>query len=207
MSIHLFISYVIMLHFLHIICSYLVCCLYTLSGYIYSYYSTSEIKRGTCQEFTQPACDEKVEDECFGSFVESGRIRTISYPLNDVNPWNDESNHTYCARADLYQVVDSSGRQLSIAHASKELSISFTGLGNDEEYLVDMESVDSPENSSIPIGAVIGCLVGGILLVIPLVAFFIAKKRHQEGGTQIHEGSTATADDTEVIDDGEIELV
>lgn len=130
----------------------------------------------------------------------------MSYPLNDINPWNDESNHTYCARADLYQVVDSTGRQLSIAHASKELSISFTGLGNDEEYLVDTETVDSSENSSLPIGAVIGCLIG-ILFVISIVAFFITKKRHQ-GGTQIHEDSQTTIDDdTEVVDDGEIELL
>mmetsp|Transcript_10775 Transcript_10775/g.23873 ORF Transcript_10775/g.23873 Transcript_10775/m.23873 type:complete len:257 (+) Transcript_10775:105-875(+) len=166
------------------------------------YNSTSYIKLGTCQEFNEPACEEKVDGACVGPFALSGKIRTTIYPEIHPDMYSAaETNHTYCARADVYQDIDSSGRQSSIAHVAQNLIITFTGSGNDEEYLVNMEETDTSEKGN-PTAAIIVSLIG-ILIVIPIAALF-CMKRHK-GGMKIHEDLSNTEGDADDAKDVDIE--
>ena len=123
-----------------------------------------------------------------------------------------EINHTYCARADVYQVVDSTGRQLSIAHASKELHIKFTGIvGRDEEeneYLSDVESETFTKDDDLPMTVIVVASLAGALVVLSIVVIGVVKRYN--GGLQIHDSTIKDAEDTmekDVEDDGEIELL
>ena len=178
----------------------------------YSYNSASEIRRGTCLEFVEPACDPNIHEECDdrSSFTLSseGKIRTVAYPtLDELELDTPEVNHTYCARADVYQVVDSTGRQLSIAHATKELSIKFTGIvGGDEEedYFVD---VKSEKDDDLPMAVIIVGSLVGTLVVLSIVIIGVVKRYN--GGLQIHDSTIKDAESTKekVVEDGEIELL
>lgn len=194
----------------------------------HGYNSTADIRLGSCRYLDESTCQEKVsvgdddEDACAGPFVVSGRIRTTAYP--DMHPHlseNTEFNHTYCARADVYEDTDGSGRtQTSFAHVEKEIVITFTGGKNyaNGYYLVAMEKDDDDPSSGNNNGgaarsAMMGLLIG-ILIVIPVVAFFSIKKWRRGGGTKIHESSIAegevAGDTTNELKDGddvEIEIV
>ena len=179
-----------------------------------SYNSASEIRRGTCLEFVEPACDPNIHEECDdrSSFTlsSSGKIRTVAYPtLDELELETPEVNHTYCARADVYQVVDSTGRQLSIAHASKELHIQFTGIvgSNKEEESLVVESEASTKDDDLPMAVIlVGSLVGP--LVVLSIVVIGAVKRYN-GGLQIHDSTIKEAKDTKEkdVEDGEIELL
>lgn len=167
------------------------------------YNSTSDIKLGTCREIDEPSCTEKVNDDCIGPFITSGKMRTVAYPV--IHPdelYEEEFNHTYCARVDVYQVDDTSGEQTSIAHATRELVITFTGDA-DNNLVEELE----PELSTVnPTAVAIGSMVG-ILIVIPIVAFFLMKRKR--GGVKIHESTNTEggANDERVKDERDIEIV
>ena len=178
-----------------------------------SYNSASEIRRGTCLEFVEPACDPNIHEECDdrSSFTLSseGKIRTIAYPtLDELELDTPEVNHTYCARADVYQVVDSTGRQLSIAHATRELSIKFTGIvGRDEEEVLDVESESSTKDDDLPMAVIFVSSLVGFLVVLSIVVIGVVKRYN--GGLQIHDSTIKDANDTKEkdVEDGEIELI
>ena len=136
-----------------------------------------------------------------------GKIRTVAHPTLDEL---ELDNHTYCARADVYQVVDSTGRQLSIAHASKELHIKFTGIvGRDEEeeYFVDIESETFTKDDDLPMTVIVVASLAGALVVLSIVVIGVVKRR-RNGGLQIHDSTIKDAKDTkEAVEDGEIELL
>jgi hypothetical protein len=183
------------------------------------YNSTAEIRFGSCRDDVEPVCDEKAADgSCIGPFITSGKIRTKIYPdFRREEVTADEFNHTYCARADVYQDIDGSGKQTHIADAKRALLITFTSGkksadGNENQYSVEMEEDNSQSNSSK--ATLIGTLIG-LALVIPFVAFFLMKRRN--GGTKIHDSAakiTATItedekgefDDT-ISKDGDFEIV
>ena len=140
-----------------------------------------------------------------------GKIRTVAHPtLDELELDTSEINHTYCARADVYQVVDSTGRQLSIAHASKELHIKFTGIvGRDEEeeYFVDIESETFTKDDDLPMTVIVVASLAGALVVLSIVVIGVVKRR-RNGGLQIHDSTIKDAKDTkEAVEDGEIELL
>jgi len=183
-------------------------------AFTYSYNSASEIRRGTCQEFVEPACDPNIHEDCDDrssfNLSSEGKIRTVAYPtLDELELDTPEVNHTYCARADVYQVVDSTGRQLSIAHASKELHIKFTGIvGGDEEeeeYLVESEA--STKDNDLPMAVILVASLVGALVVLSIVVIGVLKRYN--GGLQIHDSTIKDAEDTKEkdVEDGEIELL
>ena len=143
-----------------------------------------------------------------GSFILSGKIRTVAYP--DIHPEefnSDGFNHTYCARADVYQDIDNSGKQTPIAHVSREYVVTFT-TGNNYEYLVDMEADPSSSESNYSKAAIINNIgsVIGILIVIPIIAFFLMKKH--KGVMKIHDSTNTDNDaDDAIVKDGDIEIV
>lgn len=122
-----------------------------------------------------------------------GKIRTVAYPtLDELELDTPEVNHTYCARADVYQVVDSTGRQLSIAHASKELHIKFSGIvGRDdeeEEYFVNyVEEEDSTKDDDLPMALILVGSLAGALVVLSIVVIGVVKR--YKGGLQIHDST------------------
>ena len=140
-----------------------------------------------------------------------GKIRTVAYPtLDELELDTPEVNHTYCARADVYQVVDSTGRQLSIAHATKELSIKFTGIvGRDDEeedeFLVDVESdASTTKDDDLPMAVIVVASLVGVLVVLSIVVIGVLKRYN--GGLQIHDSTIKDAKEKDV-EDGEIELL
>lgn len=193
----------------------------------HGYNSTADIRLGSCRYLDESTCQEKVsvgdddDDACAGPFVVSGRIRTTAYP--DMHPHLGEKaefNHTYCARADVYEDTDGSGKtQTSFAHVEKEIVITFTGGKNNADgyYSVGMEKDDDPYSENNNGGAARTAMMGlliGILIVIPVVALFSIKKWRRGGGTKIHESSIAegqvVVNPTNEVKDGsdvEIEIV
>jgi len=138
-----------------------------------------------------------------------GKIRTVAYPtLDELELDTPEVNHTYCARADIYQVVDSTGRQLSIAHATKELHIRFTGIvGRDEEESLVVESEASTKDNDLPMAVILVVSLVGVLVVLSIVVIGVVKRYN--GGLQIHDSTVKDAEDTKEkdVEDGEIELL
>ena len=179
----------------------------------YSYNSASEIRRGTCLEFVEPACDPNIHEECDdrSSFTLSseGKIRTVAYPtLDELELDTPEVNHTYCARADVYQIVDSTGRQLSIAHASKELHIKFSGIVGSQEEVLDVESEESStKDDDLPMAVILVASLVGALVVLSIVVIGVVKRYN--GGLQIHDSTIKDAEDTKEkdVEDGKIELL
>eukprot|EP00581_Thalassiosira_minuscula_P006596 CAMPEP_0183703720 /NCGR_PEP_ID=MMETSP0737-20130205/1361_1 /TAXON_ID=385413 /ORGANISM="Thalassiosira miniscula, Strain CCMP1093" /LENGTH=250 /DNA_ID=CAMNT_0025930517 /DNA_START=21 /DNA_END=773 /DNA_ORIENTATION=- len=169
------------------------------------YNSTADIHRGSCEYFIEPVCEEMVDGACVGSFVLSGEIRTTLYPdMHQKELNSDMFNQTYCARADVYQDITNTGKQLPIAHASRELTVTFTG-GRD--YLADITmEVDGDSESSTPRATIIGSVVGTVVL-IPIIALYILMKRRKVEG-DVHDSPDTEGDAHDAkIQEGDIELV
>ncbi|KAL9186183.1 hypothetical protein ACHAXT_005421 [Thalassiosira profunda] len=165
--------------------------------------STAGIRMGPCADLDEPICTEKVSGECTSLMVvASGRVRTTAFLKLPPREVASETNHTYCARADVYQDLDGSGEQISVEHAEREIIVAFTG-GDTDNY-VGMEEMDKKSGGAI--AAIAGSVVG-ILILVPVVAFFSTKGRR--GGTKIHDTTEGKPDDetAEEVDDDTIEIV
>ena len=166
-----------------------------------SFNSTAIIQRESCDDLNEPVCEEKDGDEyCEGPFILSGKIRSTMYPeIRPVELASVEFNHTYCARADVYHDIDGSGKQSHIAFVKRVVVVTYKGRGADvNDYLVDLEEDTSEEGSGSSKAALIGLLIG-IVLVVPVIAFFLLKKRN--GGTKIHDSTNIEDGTIDIADD------
>ena len=137
-------------------------------------------------------------------------MRTTAYP--DIHPdelEEEEFEHTYCARADVYHYDEKTGHQVSYDYAVRELTITFKNGSDksDESYLVEIEPV--PETLGNAMVVVIGT-VAGALVVFSIMAYSLVKRKR--GGIKIHEVSDAEGDNADIEkadedEEGRLEIV